>query len=298
MPFIIFNGNDIKVLRREVRKYEKSIVEKNPNIDIYAPENPTLSEILNKISSASLFSNSEIIKIYDFDKIPNITQIYDYNVDNYYLILMSNKDRIPAKMTKKNITLIKTFNLPRDYEIEKLIFSRYGNKFSPEVTSFLSRNITSIIDLEELVDKMEKDDINYLNLEDLYKIKGDTEAKIFLIIDDIINKKINTAIIEINSFLDSGGYIGQIISLLSSQLNKIYSIKKLKSTGTPEKEIASILGGHPFVVKKLIKTSSLYTLQELEKLIIDLPEMDFNIKSNGPTFSRIFIENFILQLKK
>ncbi len=297
MAITIFHGNDIKLLRKEIDVFETKLKQSIPDLPVYSPENPEIEQILNKISSGSLFGTKELVKIFEFDKINGIEKIMNYPNNFYEIILVSFKEKIPAKITKKLKADIKAYNLPKNYQIKKIIEQKLKNKISPDIIEYLSKNITSLVDIDELEEKMKEENINYLTFEKLYEIKGDTEARIFLIIDDIIYKKKVAAIIGINEFLDAGGYTGQILNLLFSQISKLHQIKKLKNEGRSLKQIQEIITGHPFVIKKLTELTESYSIKELEYLVYNIPQVDMKIRMNAPVFSKIFLEKLILEMR-
>ena len=294
MPYYLYHGNDLKLLKKEIERFEKYLISQNPNMEIFnTTDNISLSAILDKISSGSLFSSKQFIKIYEVEKYSWLEELLDYETDNE-ILLISYKESFTLKNKKK--IAIHTFNLPKNYELEKLIPTAFQSQISPECVDYLSKNLSSIIDLEELKESMKENNITYLTLSDVYKIKGDTQAKIFLVIDDIINQKINSALSEIHEFLESGGYIGQLINLLTSQLDKIYQIKKLQEKKFLDKEISENLGITPFIFSKLKKTALLYSIKKLESLILSIPKMDFQIRYYDKSFSHYFLEKLILEM--
>jgi DNA polymerase III delta subunit len=293
MPIVVFHGNDIKLLRKELGKWEERMQGEIPDLEIYAPDQPALSEILNKISSDSLFGGTELIKIYDFEKVPKIEALLDYQTE-HFITLISYQEKNPLK--KKKGIEIKEFNLPRSYQLEKIIFQRFRGKMSPETVEYISRNITSLVDLDEIEEKMEEENIPFLDLEKFSRIRGDIEIKVFLIIEDILNQKIQSSIIEMNQYLDSGGNPGALVSQLFHQINRLLSVKKMNESGVPEKEISESLKVHPFVIKKMIQTASLYSMAKMEKVLMGIPRLELSLRYHDPAFHRYFFEKWILEM--
>lgn len=293
MPFHVFHGNDIKLLRRELKNWEDSLSKKNPDLETYSPDNPVLGQILEKISSDSLFGGLQYIKIYEFEKLAQFEKIFDYPGE-HYVALVSFQEKNPLKKKKKGVEL-HSFNLPRSYQLEKTIYQRFQGKMAPEAVAYLSKNMTSLVDLDELEDTMADAGLSFLSLADLSKIQGDTESKAYLIVEDILAKKAEAAIIEMNHFLEGGAYHGSLISNLSSQIEKLYTLKKLKEQGK-DYQATEILKLHPFVLKKLGQTASTFPLKKLEKMILSIPKLDYQIKAYGMNFAPYFLEKFILEI--
>lgn len=293
MPFYLYHGNDLKLLKKQTDFFESNLKKHFPDLEVISfSDNITLPAVLDKMTSSSLFSSKQLLKVYEIEKLNWIEKITEYETEAEVL-LISYKETPPLK-NKKKISL-ESFNLPRNYELEKIIPPFFKQQISPEAVDYLSKNISSILDLDDLKQIMQEHQLAFLDLETIYKIKGDTEAKIFLIIEDIFNQKLSS-IAEVNEFLDSGGYIGLLINLLNSQLEKFYTIKKLQAAQHQDKEIAEKLKISPFLFTKLKKTLQLYSLKKLENLCLLLPKMDFHIRYYDNRFAHYFLEKFILDL--
>ena len=94
------------------------------------------------------------------------------------------------------------------------------------------------------------------------------------------NKK--EAILLLEDMLAQGTYIGIISSMMFKQIKQIYQIKlmekRIRDTGI-SLDIAKELGIHPFAYSKLKVASSNYSLEHLEKLMLDFNEYDENSKT-------------------
>ena len=101
-------------------------------------------------------------------------------------------------------------------------------------------------------------DIHFLDLKTLSDFNQDSEAQIFLVIDTIFQKKTETAILEVNEFLQGKDLLPYFLGTLFSQLEKLLMVRKLWDNKKTESEIASILGGHPFVAKRYSKQALLF----------------------------------------
>lgn len=293
MPYTLFYGNDLKLVKKELDLFEKRAVSENPGLEVFSTgEGTTLSGILDKITSENLFSAKQLIKIYEIEKVNWIEKILDYDTDNQ-IVMVSYKTTCPIK-NKKKVNCIE-LNLPKNYELEKIIANRFKSKIAPEALEYLSKNMASLLDLDEMEDLMAEEKIELLTLDAIYRNKGDTEAKIFLIIEDIINHKIQSAIPEVSDFLESGGYSGQMISLLASQLEKLYQIKKLSEGRVSDKEIAENLQISPYILGKLKRTAGNFSVKKLEALLLLIPKIDYQIRYYDKAFTQYFLEKLILE---
>lgn len=118
-------------------------------------------------------------------------------------------------------------------------------------------------------------------------------AKIFDVLENIINKKKKIAIEQLNTLLQQKEPIVKIYIMLYKQYKQLYMIKLLKEKG--EKNIAAVIGVHPFVVKKLLVSCDKYTEQELKNIIYAFDEYDQKTK-NGDMDFEIGLKKIICML--
>lgn len=294
MPFTLFYGNDIKLLREELKFWEEKLYASHPDLDLWNPDTTTVKEILEKISSKSLFAQKQFIKIYEIEKLSNFQKLLEYETDDI-VVFVSYQEKNPFKAKKKGLE-VKCFNLPKDYEIEKLLFKELRGICSDEVLNYLSKNINSLTDIRELKEKITQLNISYLDMSQLYKVQGDLKAKAYLIAEDICQKKLHSSIIEINQFLESGESPTTLINSISKRFEQLLQIKILSSNNLLEAEIAEKLKLHPFIVKKLKATSNRYSLSKLENLNLKVPQLEFYSRNYDKEFLPYFFEQFVMDV--
>ncbi len=118
-------------------------------------------------------------------------------------------------------------------------------------------------------------------------------AKLFDVLDDIINKKKDIAIKQLDFLLKQKEPIVKIYIMLYKQFKQLYMIKVLKLKG--EKNIAQELGMAPFIVKKLSIAADKYTEEELKNIIYAFDEYDQKTK-NGDMDFEIGLKKIICML--
>ena len=119
------------------------------------------------------------------------------------------------------------------------------------------------------------------------------DAKIFDVIDNIIAKKKDAAFRELDDLIEGKTYIGVISSVIYKQLKQIYLIKLLEEDSKKQNtkiDIAQKLNLTPFVYTKLSKIKDMYTIEQLEKLLLEFADYDLN--------SKIGLDDSILGLKR
>ena len=296
MPFVLYHGNDIKLIRKKTSVFEKKMQNENPDLQIVIPENPSYESLMNQLSSGSLFGEKILYKIYDCEKIPKIETLLEKEIEDIVLMI-SYQETLPFRKNLKKLEK-ENFNLPKNYELEKYLINKFKNKISAEAVFYLSKSITSTLDIDEIEESMVLEKIDYLDLEAVYRVKGDSEAKIFLIIEDILNKKINQSVLSVNDYLADGGSAIPLTLLLLNQIQKYLAVKKALQEGTGETELASSLKMHPFLVKKMIQSSKGFSIQKLESLIMSIPKLELQMRKFDPVFIPYFIEKLILEISE
>lgn len=108
-----------------------------------------------------------------------------------------------------------------------------------------------------------------------YSIKLITEEN-FEFCDAVINKDYKKIDIYLNEFITLKQEILPFIALLASQYRIMYAVKNLAGTND---EIAKILEIHPYRVKLAKEKSISYSLEELQKKLLDLCDLDYNLKT-------------------
>lgn len=109
-------------------------------------------------------------------------------------------------------------------------------------------------------------------------------AKIFDVLQKIIDKNKEEAIALLDELLKQKEPVVKIYIMLYKQIKQMYMIKIMKQR--KESDIASKLGIHPFTYKNLSVSCDKYNIEELKKILLDfdsydektkIGEMDFEI---------------------
>jgi len=123
------------------------------------------------------------------------------------------------------------------------------------------------------------------------------EQNVFALIDMIVKRRIDEALLFFYDLLEQKEEPIKILSLLAGQFRLIYQVKELYKRGYGQNQTGSYLKVHPFRVKLAGEQAQKFTEQELYKIIADLAEIDYKMKT-GKMDKKLLIELFILQLNK
>lgn len=107
------------------------------------------------------------------------------------------------------------------------------------------------------------------------------EQNVFVLVEKVIRRKIEEALQVFYDLLENQEEPVKILSLLVSQFRLLYQVKGLAAKGYGQQQIASILKVHPFRVKLALGQAALFSEQELMKVMHDLAETDYQMKSSA-----------------
>ncbi len=295
----LFTGNNSFALEEEVKKWKKVFLEKYGDFnlvhikDISAFDTHFLAE---NLLGSSLFWLKKFIIIEDYPFTASaISQIRGngeelINLENFFLTILEKipEENVlvfsasnPDKRTKiyKEISEkaeIKDFSFWDENDLKKFILKRYDGKISSAdldiLVRYKSAHIQKIIsEIEKLLlskEKIIKDDIEK-------NIVPEIEENIFMIVDNLLNKKKDTVLKEIKNTLNFITVYALYNSLLANIRNRVY-IDMLKSLHFSQTEIKDYLGlwNKAFLIGKSYKIR----FEELKNFYQDLIELDKKMK--------------------
>ena len=105
------------------------------------------------------------------------------------------------------------------------------------------------------------------------------DAVIFDLVDALGRRDGSTAAETLHGLLDDGEHPLGLLGMIIRQFRLLIQVKTLKATGTTPREVADILGIHPFPARKLHNQATHFTLPQLEKVYRHLSETDLAIKT-------------------
>lgn len=273
---------------------------------------------LDESSITSLIEDADTISFLTSNKViigKNLTQNSftekDINTLNKYLnnpnndvILIFTATNIDTrkKAVKETVSKLTTINIettPKD--IIKDLFKGYDLEY--RVINLLEEYYSD--DLERLVSECQKLKLAFIDTKKIsYKDAKELLVKplnkrdnlAFDLVREIALKDKRKAINIYNELLDYNVESYSLIGLLESQYRLLYQVKILNKKNISYNDIAKELEVHPFRVKKTLELIGFYTLKEIRKIIKNLADIDFKIKS-GIYENNIIIDLLILNIK-
>lgn len=300
------------LLNREINRIKTENKIDDININYYDLNNDLVENIIDDAQTFSLFDDKKMIVVNNANvfttKKCNIDQnidkleayLKDYNPSTILVFSISDgkcdsKKKI-VKLIKENGKLIELDSKDDIDDIVRNLFDDY--KVSNELIKiFIERVGTNLDIINEEINKIKtyKDDDKVITKYDIEDLTcPNIEDNIFLLIDYIVNKKKEEAIVIYHELLKMNEEPIAIIISLANKIRSLYQTKELYRKGYTENDIASILGVKPGYLYYMRGTLSKYNSKELLKLIDKLATMDYSIKK-GEMDKELALELFILE---
>lgn len=303
--------NNIKKIIKENNIDENSIIKYNMEentIETLINELDTYDMFQNKklvISDNSIFLSSELKKsnIYDTDLL--IKYLNNANPNSILIITLNGNIDERKKISKEIKKLCNVINCNKlnNYELSNYVkdkLNRLGYKINnSDVDLFIKLVGDNLMNINNELSKLifYKLDDKFITTEDINKVASkNIHNNIFDLVDCVVSKNKNK-IFEV--YEDLMEYTEEeptkIIVMLSNQFRLILQCKLLSEDGLKENEIAKKLSVHPYRVKLALQKSKTLSYDSLEKYLLDLANLDIDIKS-GKTNKNIGLELFFLNM--
>lgn len=312
MIYLLY-GTKEYLIKKELKKIVSEAKIEAININNYQLENSLLSDIIEDALTVSLFDDKKIIivensyifsattsKKYPKQDITILEDYFDHPNDHTILIFILNREKIDGRKKivsyLKKIGTIKEFNELSD--INQYIQDMFGEyKINLKDIQLLRDRVgDQLLLMEQEIQKIKiyKDDDLHIQTDDILKlVHKNVNVDIFELIENIIHKNIEPAIESYHEMIKLGEEPIKIIIMLASQIRIMYQSKELSKKGYREKDIANILGIHPYRVKLALQKGYSYSSKVLLQSLLQLAKIDENIKK-GKIDKTLALELFIL----
>ncbi|MCU9613940.1 DNA polymerase III subunit delta [Caldibacillus lycopersici] len=124
------------------------------------------------------------------------------------------------------------------------------------------------------------------------------EENIFALVDKVVHRKLAGALEIYYDLLKQNEEPIKILAVIANQFRFIYQVKALLKKGYAQKQIASSLRTHPYRVKLAIDQTRLFDDEWLLKLIHELSELDYKMKTGYGNKEKLLELFFIRFLTK
>ncbi|HHX16375.1 MAG TPA: DNA polymerase III subunit delta [Mollicutes bacterium] len=309
-----FYGDESFLIDEEIKK----IIEKHPNSEVikYDLEESSLNLLLEDALSLSLFnehkiiigSNANFLSASDTkgkvnQNVEDLLKYIDNPNDTSTIIftLSTNIDKrkkiVKQLLSKSIVKECNKLTVDNAVLFAKDIFSKANfqvgysalNKLVHKTGNnlyLLNSECNKLMIYKNEEKKIELDDVD--QMVERYDIDN-----LFALTDAVVKKDINEALSLYQELLKRNEEPIKIIVIIANQFRLIFQVKRLKSKGLSDSEIASELAVHPYRVK-LAKETNL-SEKELLKYLTTLADLDEQIKT-GKINKDVGLELFLLKL--
>lgn len=309
MDSYLIESSDFLSFQNEKDKLIKEKGFSSSLINTYDLEEVELEDALEDLDTYGLLSDKKVIVLTNIENIKYddnkkdldhlIKYINNPNPDNLLIIYSHGNNTLKTikelKKVCKNIEVnisIKDYikNTFKDYKIDfKAI-----NMLEEYCLNDFTKVVSECSKLKNF--KMDDKTITCEDIDVLVNKKlGDPRDLTFAFSRSLAEKNKKDSLEKYRELLEYNIEPLSIIGLLASQIRIIYQVKLLEEKAMKDKEIAEVLGEKEFRIKKTRELTRLYSKNELLKLMQDLSNMDYRLKTEDIDGNNL-IELFILNI--
>ena len=309
MNSYLIKSNAISLIDKKIDELIKELGFNDASITTYDLEEDSITSLIEDADTISFLTPSKVIigknlsnNNLDDKNIKTLSKYLDNPNSDVLLIFVTTNIDTRKKIVKEVINKLSLVNISTDTKsIVKDILKGYDVEY--RVINLLDEYYKD--DLERLISETKKLALAFINTKKItYKEaidllvkplnKQDTLA--FDLVREIALKDKKKALNIYNELLSYNIESYALFGLLESQYRLLYQVKVLNKRNISYNDMASILEVHPFRVKKTLELVRYYTLKEVRKLLKNLSDIDYKIKS-GIYENNIIIDLLILNIK-
>lgn len=283
--------------------------EREFNLTRFNAATVTAEELSANLETGSLFGNTRIIELDEFENASGEVEAVLLNSFNqlpqgiYFVVSALKLDgrKKSSQELRKRITVVDCEKL-NNADLPVWIKQRakkMGLELTPEQARLIGERAGG--DLLRVRTELEKlavfagvnQKISDAELEAL--LPGGPEPDIFGLIDAVAGRNPKLGLPHLEELLDSGENEIKILATLSRQFRNIAAALEAKERGMSPKALADFLGINPYVAEKSFNQARYFTLTELQKVLDRLLEADFRIKS-GRREPRLELELAVVEI--
>lgn len=309
MNSYLIKSNAISLIDKKIDELIKELGFNDASITTYDLEEDSITSLIEDADTISFLTPSKVIigknlsnNNLDDKNIKTLSKYLDNPNSDVLLIFVTSNIDTRKKSIKEVINKLSLVNISTDTKsIVKDILKGYDVEY--RVINLLDEYYKD--DLERLISETKKLALAFINtkkitykeaLDLLVKPLNKQDTLAFDLVREIALKDKKKALNIYNELLSYNIESYALFGLLESQYRLLYQVKVLNKRNISYNDIASILEVHPFRVKKTLELVRYYTLKEIRKLLKNLADIDYKIKS-GIYENNIIIDLLILNIK-
>ena len=305
----LIKSSAISLIDKKIEEIIKENKFNDASITTYDMEEDSITSLIEDADTISFLTPNKVIigknlsnNNLDDKSLKILSKYLDNPNSSVLLIFVTTNIDTRKKAVKEVINKLSLVNISTDTKnIIKDILKDYDVEY--RVNNLLEEYYNE--DLERLISETKKLALAFINnkkitykdaLELLVKPLNKQDNLAFDLVREIALKDKKKAVNIYNELLSYNIESYALFGLLESQYRLLYQVKVLNKRNISYNDMASILEVHPFRVKKTLELVRYYTLKEIRKLLKNLSDIDFKIKS-GVYENNIIIDLLILNIK-
>ena len=309
MNSYLIKNSSISLINKKIEDLIKELNFNGSSITTYDLEEDSINLLIEDANTISFLTPRKVIigknlsnnNLSDIS-IKTLSKYLDNPNNDVLLIFTTTNIDTRKKIVKEVINKLTLVNISSDTkEIIKDILKDYDIEY--RVINLLEEYYSD--DLERLINETKKLALSFINtkkitykdtLNLLVKPLNNKDNLAFDLVREIALKDKKKALNIYNELLNYNIESYALFGLLESQYRLLYQVMVLNKRNISYNEISNILEVHPFRVKKTLELVRYYTLKEIRKILKNLADIDFKIKS-GVYENNIAIDLLILNIK-
>ncbi len=305
----LIKSNAISLIDKKIDELIKEKGFDSSSVTTYDLEEDSITSLIEDADTISFLTSNKVIigknlsnNNLDEKNLKTLSKYLDNPNRDVLLIFVTTNIDTRKKIVKEVINKLSLVNISTDIkEIVKNLLKDYDVEY--KVINLLEEYYNE--DIERLISETKKLALAFINtkkitykdaLELLVKPLNKQDSLAFDLVREIALKDKKKAVNVYNELLSYNIESYALFGLLESQYRLLYQVKVLNKRNISYNDMASILEVHPFRVKKTLELIRYYTLKEISKLLKNLSDIDFKIKS-GIYENDIIIDLLILNIK-
>ena len=309
MNSYLIKNSSISLINKKIEDLIKELNFKGSSITTYDLEEDSINLLIEDADTISFLTPRKVIigknlsnNNFSDISIKTLSKYLDNPNNDVLLIFTTTNIDTRKKIVKEVINKLTLVNISSDTkEIIKDILKDYDVEY--RVINLLEEYYSD--DLERLINETKKLALSFINtkkitykdtLNLLVKPLNNKDNLAFDLVREIALKDKKKALNIYNELLNYNIESYALFGLLESQYRLLYQVMVLNKRNISYNEISNILEVHPFRVKKTLELVRYYTLKEIRKILKNLADIDFKIKS-GIYENNIVIDLLILNIR-
>ncbi len=279
------------------------------NFAVYQGRDFKAPELIDQARTFPVFAERRLILLKDIqdasaDQLDSLSDYLDDPVPETLLLIAGGKIDARRKFFKKLKQVGETIEFKRVYDnqlpslVRDMARERGVTFTAGSLQLFCKRVGTNLVEangeLEKLISYL--GERNLVEEEDVTAVVSDTRVEsVFDLTDALGEGEAAQALRLLSRLLDDGQAPLMVLAMLTRHFRQLWKTRELVDRGTPQKDLARLVGISPYFLKGLVRQSGYYRSADYRSLFERFLETDLALKSSGSE-PRAHLEKLVLEI--